>query len=110
MNQKTAKLIRKRASLEGHSYQASKKAWNDIPKPERADVRAQLKDRVESLAPDKSFRARLVNWRFRHGLRQKEAADILLTPFDTYRNWEYGTIPSEPALREIERRMEAHHV
>lgn len=40
----------------------------------------------------------LCAWAFRMGLSQKEAADLLRTPFETYRKWESGRGCSCPGL------------
>lgn len=49
MNQRTAKLIRKHCTAEKLNYRAQKKAWNRTPRHRRAALRAEIKDRVESL-------------------------------------------------------------
>jgi hypothetical protein len=53
------------------------------------------------------LRDKLKKWRGK--LTQKEAAAILGVSDNTYRNWEYGTIPGALAMVEIDRRMKAHN-
>lgn len=48
-------------------------------------------------------------WRDKHNLYAKNAADILMVPFDTYRGWESGKhLPSALAREEIKRRMDSY--
>jgi DNA-binding transcriptional regulator YiaG len=55
------------------------------------------------------FSDELRQWREWRKMLQKEAADALRVPLDTYRQWEQGqSTPHEsPSYDEIRRRMEA---
>lgn len=115
MNQKTAKLMRKASQVAGASYDEAKEKWNGIPAYKRNEFRKRAQEVVDEAAPEASFHLRLLRWRVRNKLIQKEAAAILDVPFDTYRSWEYGAneplTPDKhkPDMQEIERRMEAYN-
>ncbi len=98
MNGKTAKAIRRFATKLGLPYAEAKKKWKQTPWPIRHIYRQQILQEI------RDFAFRLKRWRGHK--TQKEAADLLGVPFDTYVNWEYSrNYPSGPTLAEIERRM-----
>lgn len=63
---------------------------------------------VRQMADQKPFNVKLREWRFARGLLQKQAADFLKVPLDTFRQWEYGnnTPHQSPSMDEILKRME----
>lgn len=99
MNGKTAKAIRRLATLKGLPYHAAKELWKRTPKPVRAVYRRQILKDIHD------FAFNLKRWR---GHRtQKEAAFALCVSFDTYRNWEYRVNTPDPIkVVELQRRMD----
>jgi DNA-binding transcriptional regulator YiaG len=61
------------------------------------------------MAKEKTFADEVREWRERRGFLQKNAADYLGIPLDTYRAWEGAkTVPhTAPSMGEIRKRMEA---
>ena len=55
-----------------------------------------------------SFAKKLKKWRSQRGSLQKEAADVLSVPLDTYRQWENAASEphQSPSMAEILKRME----
>jgi len=100
MNGKTAKAIRRFAALKGLPYANAKLLWKKTPRPVRAIYRHQIIQEIHD------FAHQLKRWRGH--LTQKQAADKLDVPFDTYRNWEYRkNTPVSIVRLEIIKRMSA---
>lgn len=98
MNGRTARALRKFATITGLPYSEAKHYWNRSPRNVRATYRKQVLEEIGK------FSEQLKMWRGE--LTQKEAADKLGVPFETYRGWEYKKhFPSLLARAEVERRL-----
>lgn len=80
MNQRTVKLLRSYSRSTGQPLKDVKRDWLTTPSTGRGEVREQM---TKSL-----WRKELQEFRTRHKLSGKEAADKLQVPYDTWRKWE----------------------
>jgi len=80
MNARTAKLLRSYARSSGITTKAAKREWLTTPKDKRGAVRAEMEANL--------WRRTLQEFRQRHNLQGKGAADVLHVPYDTWRAWE----------------------
>lgn len=99
MNGRTAKLLRKYALNSDEPLATVKREWYSTPHNKRGAVRAAMRSGL--------WAGTLRRWQLSVNLVQKQAAEKLEVPFETYRDWCDGDCePSKLARAEIERRME----
>lgn len=98
MNQRTAKLSQKKATKSGESIKQLKREWQKTPKSKRGELRKAI---ISGL-----WAGKVREWQTRIKKIQKEAAQLLDVPFETYRDWCDGdSEPSKMGMLEVERRM-----
>jgi DNA-binding XRE family transcriptional regulator len=80
VNAKVSKLLKSYSRCTGEPLNDVKREWNSTPRNKRGAVRLSMESGIWS--------NQLRDWRKLHSLQQKEAADALTCPYDTYRSWE----------------------
>lgn len=79
MNAKVFKLLRSYSRCSEIELTKVKQEWLSTPRSERGKVRTTMESGIWS--------NQLRDWQKQHGLLQKQAADKLNVPEDTYRGW-----------------------
>lgn len=79
VNARTAKLLRRYSTLSGEPIAAVKREWKGSTPSERRDARQAM---LAGL-----WAGKVRAWQKRMEYIQKQAADALKVPFETYRDW-----------------------
>lgn len=103
MNAATTRALRHFARNTNAPFPKIKRAYERLSSPEKTRMLSEI--RVAK------FSEEVFQWR--GSLTQKEAADILDTPLQTYRNWEQGwNVPGRHAIKHLREKMAentSHH-